>query len=42
MLVYFASGGCVDNIVNKRENLQFTSAIVVVSWIAQVGVGLSV
>ena len=28
VLVYFASGGCVDDVVNNRENHQFTSAIV--------------
>ena len=29
ILVYFASGQCVDNVVNNRTNHQFTSAIVV-------------
>ena len=29
ILVYFASGGCVDDVVNNRTNHQFTSAIVV-------------
>ena len=29
ILVYFASGGCVDDVVNNRTNNQFTSAIVV-------------
>ena len=29
ILVYFPSGGCVDDIVNNRTNHQFTSAIVV-------------
>ena len=29
ILVYFASGGCVDDVVNNRTNHQFTSVIVV-------------
>ena len=29
ILVYFPSGGCVDDVVNNRRNLQFTSVIVV-------------
>ena len=29
ILVYFASGGCVNDVVNNRTNHQFTSAIVV-------------
>ena len=29
ILVYFASGGCVDDVVNNRTNHQFTSAKVV-------------
>ena len=28
ILVYFPSGGCVDDAVNNRADLQFTSAIV--------------
>ena len=28
ILVYFPSGGCVHDVVNKRTNHQFTSAIV--------------
>ena len=28
ILVYFASGGCVDDVVNNRMNHQFTTAIV--------------
>ena len=38
ILVYFPSGGCVDEVVNNRTNYQFTSVIVVhftarVCWI---------
>ena len=40
ILVYFTSGGCVDDVVNNWTNHQFTSAIVInfmnsvtVSWI---------
>ena len=38
ILVYFPSGGCVNNVVNNRTNHQFTSVIVVhfsarVCWI---------
>ena len=40
ILVYFASGGCVDDVVNNWTNYQFTSWIVY-SWIAQECVGLS-
>ena len=29
VLVYFTSGGCVDDVVNNRANHQFTSVIVV-------------
>ena len=29
ILVYFLSGGCVDDVVNNQTNHQFTSAIVV-------------
>ena len=29
ILVYFASGGCVDDVVNNRTYHQFTSVIVV-------------
>ena len=29
ILAYFASGGCVDDVVNNRTNQQFASAIVV-------------
>ena len=29
ILVYFPSGGCVDDVVNNRVNHQFTSNIVV-------------
>ena len=29
ILVYFNSGGCVDDVVNNRTNHQFTSVIVV-------------
>ena len=29
ILIYFASGGCVNDIANNRINRQFTSAIVV-------------
>ena len=29
ILVYFPSGGCVDDVVNNRANPQFTSVIVV-------------
>ena len=29
ILVYFPSGGCVDDVVNKRTNNHFTSVIVV-------------
>ena len=29
ILVYFASGGCVDDVVNNRTNHQFTLVIVV-------------
>ena len=28
ILIYFPSGGCVDNVVNNRTNHQFTSFIV--------------
>ena len=40
ILVYFTSGGCVDDVVNNQTNHQFTSAIVapfinsaIVCWI---------
>ena len=34
ILVYFPSGGCVDDVVNNRTNHQFTSVIVVrMCWI---------
>ena len=29
IMVYFPSGGCVDDVVNNRTNHQFTSTIVV-------------
>ena len=29
ILVYFPSGGCVDDVVNNQTNHQFTSIIVV-------------
>ena len=29
ILVYFASGECIDDVINNRANHQFTSAIVV-------------
>ena len=29
ILVYFPSGGCVDDVVNNRENYQLTSVIVI-------------
>ena len=29
ILVYFPSGGCVDDVVNNQTNHQFTSMIVV-------------
>ena len=29
ILVYYASGGCVDDVVNNQTNCQFTSAIAV-------------
>ena len=41
ILVYFPSGGCVDDAVNNRANCQFTSVIVVHSWMAKECVGLS-
>ena len=28
ILVYFPSGGCVDDVVNNQANYQFTSVIV--------------
>ena len=29
ILVYFPSGGCVDDVVNNRANYQFTSETVI-------------
>ena len=29
ILVYFPSGGCVDDVANNRTNCQFTSVIVI-------------
>ena len=29
ILVYFPSGGCVDDVVNNRANYQFTSMIAI-------------
>ena len=29
ILVYFPSGGCVDDVINNRTNYQFTSVIAI-------------
>ena len=29
ILIYFPSGGCVDDVVNNRENYKLTSVIVI-------------
>ena len=41
ILVYFASGGCVNDVVNNRTNLQFTSVTVVYFMNEYECVGLS-